>query len=136
MDLLDNYLQVKQSTLPNAGKGLFTKKFIAKGSLITEYKGKITNWKDTNHDDGKNPYIFYVSRNHVLDAKEEKIAFAHYANDAKGFKRVPGLKNNGIYIVKNKRVFIQALKDIQPKEEIFVAYGKEYWDVMKKNKNI
>lgn len=136
MDLFDSFLQVKTSTLPNAGRGLFTKKFIPKGSLVTEYRGKITTWKDADHDDGRNPYIFYVTRNHVINAKEEENAFAKYANDARGYKKVPGLNNNGIYIIKGKRVFLQALKDINPKEEIFVAYGKEYWDVMKKNNNL
>lgn len=68
MALLEKYLYVKKSTLPNAGKGLFTKVFIPKGTRIVEYKGKITTWKEVEDEDGKNAYIFYVKRYHVIDA--------------------------------------------------------------------
>jgi len=134
MKLLDQYLEVKISSMPKSGKGLFTKVFIPKGSLITEYKGKISTWKDADHDDGKNPYIYYLNKDHVIDAKGYLNSFAHFANDAKGHKTVRGIVNNSKYIVKGKKVFIEAIKDIQPGEEIFVGYGKTYWDVIRKNK--
>lgn len=134
MTFLDEHLQVKTSTLPGCGNGLFTKIFIPKGTIVTEYKGKITTWKDADHDDGNNLYIYYVSRNHVIDASNKKDDFAHFANDARGFKKVKGLNNNAHYIIDSKkRVFVEAIKDIGAGEEIFVAYGKEYWDVIKKN---
>lgn len=134
MKLLDQYLEVKTSTLPKSGRGLFTKVFIPKGSLITEYRGKISTWKDADHDDGKNPYIYYLNKDHVIDAKGYLNSFAHFANDAKGHKTVRAIVNNSKYIVKGKKVFIEAIKDIQPGEEIFVGYGKTYWDVIRKNK--
>src|SRR5690606_2925408 len=56
MALLEKQLFVKKSTIPNAGKGLFTKKAIAKGTRIVEYKGKISAWKDVKDEDGKNGY--------------------------------------------------------------------------------
>ncbi len=112
---------------------MFTKTFIPKGSLITEYKGKVTTWKDADHDDGNNLYIYYVSRNHVIDANGKKDDFAHFANDARGFKKVKGINNNAQYIIRGKKVFVEALKNIEAGAEIFVAYGKEYWDTIKKN---
>jgi len=133
MELLDQYLKVKPSTLPGTGKGLFTTVDIPKGSLITEYKGIITTWKDVDHDEGRNLYIYYVSRNHVINAKGYKNAVAHFANDANGPIKVKGIKNNSDYIIKNKRVFIKALKDIPAKSEVLVSYGKEYWDTLKEN---
>lgn len=132
MDCLDNILTIKNSTIPGTGKGLFTKKFIPNGSRITEYLGKISTWKAADHDDGNNAYIYYINRNHVIDAKGIK-AFAHYANDGSGFKKFKGIKNNSEYIVDGKRVFITAKHDIAAGEEIFVAYGKDYWVVIKKN---
>jgi hypothetical protein len=51
MALLEKNLFVKKSTLPNAGKGLFTKVAIPKGTLIVEYKGKISAWKDVKDED-------------------------------------------------------------------------------------
>ncbi len=134
MNLLNQYLKVKTSTLPGCGRGLFTKIFIPKGIIITEHTGKITSFKDAD-DEGSNPYLFYVSRNHVIDARRHHQTFARFANDARGYKRIAGFTNNSKYIIVGKRVFITSIKDIMPKEEIFVSYGKEYWDVMKENMN-
>jgi hypothetical protein len=129
----NKHLVVKRSTLPRSGKGLFTKAFIPKHAKVAEYKGKITTWKDVDHDDGMNPYIYYVNRNHVIDAKNSKSSLAHFANDANGMSKVKQVRNNSAYTVENKRVFIKAIKDIQPGEEILVGYGKEYWQVIRKN---
>ena len=136
MHLLNPYLKVKTSTLPGSGKGLFTKIFIPKGVIITEHTGKISSFKEADHDDGRNAYLFYVSRNYVIDARDQRYSLARFVNDARGYKRIVGFTNNSKYIVISKRVFITAIKDILPKEEIFVGYGKEYWDVMKKNNGV
>jgi SET domain-containing protein len=136
MVLLEDQLIIKQSTLPGAGKGLFTKKFIPKGTRIIEYKGKISNWKDVEHSQGENPYIFYVKRDHVINAAPYKKALARFANDARGLKRIKGLTNNAEYQEDGLRVFIVAKKDIPPGSEILVDYGKEYWDVIRYNNKI
>lgn len=133
MKYLDPFLKIKKSTFPNTGKGLFTNIAIPKGTRITEYQGKVSSWKDVNHHDGTNGYIFYVSRNHVIDARGKKNSFAHFANDAAGFKRINGLKNNAAYTIEGKKVFMDAIKNIPAGAEIFVGYGKEYWQVLKKN---
>ena len=93
MTIPENKLVVKRSGLPNAGKGLFTKVFIPKGALIVEYNGTITTWKEVDHTDGENGYIYYVKRNYVIDARPHPDALARYANDARGLKRVKGMKN-------------------------------------------
>lgn len=133
MALLDKQLAVKKSTIPGAGKGLFTQKPIAKGTRIIEYKGKASTWKDVNHDEGNNGYIYYVSRNFVLDAQHDKTALARYANDARGIGRVKGINNNSHYVTEGNRVFIEAMKDIPAGGEILVSYGPEYWQVIKHN---
>lgn len=126
------YLVVKKSTVPKAGKGLFTKTFIPKGCKIVEYKGRLTSWKNANHHGGKNLYIFYVNKDHVIDAMNYKSMLARYANDARGLTKVKGVNNNSEYITENKRIFIKAIRDIPAGAEIFVGYGKDYWDVIKK----
>jgi uncharacterized protein len=45
MPLPEKQLFIKQSSIGNAGKGLFTKQYIAKGTRIIEYKGRVTTWK-------------------------------------------------------------------------------------------
>ena len=133
MALLEKQLIIKKSTIPNSGKGLFTKKFIPKGSRIVEYKGKVTAWKEVKDEDGKNGYIFYVNRNHVINALPTKKALARYANDAKGLVKIKGVTNNSDYITDGLKAFIESKKDIPAGGEILVDYGKDYWKVIRYN---
>lgn len=133
MTIPENKLIIKRSTLPGAGKGLFTKKFIAKGTAIIEYKGTITTWKDVDHTEGENGYIYYVKRNYVIDARPHPLSLARYANDARGLKKVKGILNNAEYKEVGLKVFVVAKKDIAAGCEIFVDYGKEYWDTIRYN---
>lgn len=132
MALLEKHLFVEESTIPGAGKGLFTKVEILKGSRIVEYKGRRTVWKEVKND-STNYYIYTINRNNVIDAQKTMSAFARYANDAKGLTRIKGLTNNCVYVNEGKRAFIEAIKDIPAGAEILVNYTKEYWDVMKEN---
>ena len=136
MALLEKQLFVKKSTLPDAGKGLFTKKLIPKGTRIVEYTGNVRTWKEVQADESENPYIYYVKRNFVIDALNDKSALARYANDARGLKRVKDIRNNAEYVENGTRVFIEATKDIPANAEIFVGYGPEYWQVIRHNLRI
>jgi len=136
MALLEKKVQIKKSILPGAGKGLFTKAFIPKGTRIVEYKGKITTWKDVDADDGNNGYIYYVKRYHVIDASRHSSALARYANDARGLHRVKGITNNACYAEDGLKVYIESKKDIPAGAEILVEYGKEYWDVIRHNNKV
>lgn len=128
-------LIVKRSRLPGAGKGLFTTKAIKKDSKIIEYKGEIINWKEYEKRvaEDKDGYLFYVTRNHCIDAYPTPQYMARYANDAMGLSRVKGLKNNCTYQIFGKKCFIVAERDISAGEEIFVDYTKEYWDCIRYN---
>ncbi|MBV9988557.1 MAG: SET domain-containing protein-lysine N-methyltransferase [Chitinophagaceae bacterium] len=126
-------LSVKKSTLPGAGKGLFTKVAIPKGTLITEYTGRVSTWNELSRLPD-NAYLFYVTRNHVIDAKPYKTSLARFANDARGINRMKGITNNCEYVTVKKRVYIKAKRNIEPGEEILVGYGREYWDVIRENK--
>lgn len=136
MALYEKELEVKESSLPGAGKGLFAKSFIPRNTLIVEYKGRITTWKEVDDNDGRNGYIYYVTKNHVIDAATYPSALARYANDARGIKRVKGITNNAEYVEEGRKVYIKTRKDIQPGQEILVEYGKEYWDVIRYNAKI
>jgi uncharacterized protein len=133
MALLEKQLFVKRSTLPDSGKGLFTKKFIPKGTRIVEYKGRISKWKDVKDEDGRNGYIFFINRNHVINALPVKSALARYANDARGLSKIKGLTNNCDYISEGTKAYIESKRDIPAGTEIFVDYGKDYWKVIREN---
>jgi hypothetical protein len=133
MALLEKHLVVKTSTIPGSGNGLFTTIFIPKGTWIVEYKGRITTWKEVEYD-SENMYLYTVNPKHVIDARRTLKALARYANDAMGLTRVKGIRNNCIYVNDGLRVYVESIRDIPAGSEIFVAYGKPYWDVIRKNK--
>jgi hypothetical protein len=134
MALLEKFLVVKKSTLPNAGKGLFTKVDIKKGTYIVEYKGQIVTWKEVEKmADDRNGYVFFFTNKYCIDAWKTKKSVAHFANDAKGITRIDGLKNNCEYITDKKRCYIEAVKNIPAGSEIFVGYGSDYWRAIRYN---
>jgi len=134
MALLEKKLIIKKSTLPGAGKGLFTKEFIPKGTRIVEYKGEIVTWKEVSRmADDRNGYVFFFNNQHCIDAWKTKKGIAHFANDARGIVRVEGVKNNSEYVTEKKRCYIEASKDIPAGSEILVGYGAEYWQVIRYN---
>jgi uncharacterized protein len=136
MAYLSEQLYIRNSSIPSGGKGLFTRKKIRKGERIIEYKGKVTTWKEVNHRDGMNGYIYFINRNHVLDAFTYLKALGRYANDARGSGRKKGLTNNAVYESVDLKVYIDAVKDIPAGSEILVGYGKEYWDIIRHNRKI
>ena len=132
MALLEKYLFVEESTIPGAGKGLFTNIDIPKGTRIVEYKGRRTTWKEVKND-STNYYIYTINRNNVIDAQKTLSALARYANDAKGFVRIKGLSNNCVYVNDGNKAFIESVKNIPAGAEIFVDYTQDYWKVLKEN---
>jgi hypothetical protein len=132
MAFLEKHLFIDESTIPGAGKGLFTSIDIPKGTRVVEYKGRRTTWKEVKHD-STNYYIYTINRNNVIDAQKTMSAHARYANDAKGFTRIKGITNNSVYVNEGNRAFIETTKDIPAGAEIFVDYTQDYWKVMKEN---
>ena len=130
-------LEVKKSRIPNAGKGLFAKEIFKRNDKIIEYTGEIITWKECQKRnealDGVGLYYFYVSDKKCVDAQNVPESMARYANDAAGFVRLPGFRNNARFEVIKSKPYIIASKTIKPGDEIYVAYGKEYWDAMRIN---
>jgi uncharacterized protein len=131
-------LYVKESTLPNAGKGLFVARDVKKGEIITEYEGERITWAECLERNEKKEgseqgaYYFHINSKNCIDAEHTLWAMGRYANDAKGRARIKGITNNSAYKIIKKRAFIVATKNIKANSEVFVPYGKAYWDVMNK----
>ena len=128
-----NCLEVRKSTIPNGGLGLFAKKKFAKGEKIIEYIGEYKNY-DTQNDSSEvhkgHTYCFEYKLGHCIDAADELVSsIARFANDSHS----SGKKNNARFSVwfKNKdktHVFLKAKHTIKVGDEILVSYGKSYWN--------
>lgn len=129
-------LIVKKSKIPRAGKGLFTTSLIRKGDLVVEYKGEKLSWAQCLKRYGKNinnaRYLYYVSAKNCIDAQRRQMELARYANDAEGFNRRNGLRNNSEYTNIKGVPHIIATSNIPKGSEILVDYSGDYWKLMKK----
>lgn len=108
----DFSLLVKRSS---AGLGLFAGEDIPKGACIIEYVGRVIS-KEEEYT-SKSKYLFEVHSRMTIDGKP-KWNKAGYINHS--------CRPNAEPEIRNKRVFIMALRTIKKGEEILYDYGKEY----------
>lgn len=111
-------IQVRRSGVH--GKGVFALKTIAEGAQIIEYVGERISWKKAlkrhPHDpsDPNHTFYFHIDDKHVIDAGVGGNA-ARWINHA----CAPNCEADET----DGRVFIKALRDIAPGEELFYDYG-------------
>ncbi len=102
------------------GKGVFAIAPIERGETIIEYKGEVISWKEAlrrhPHDpnDPHHTFFFHVDDKHVIDAKVGGNA-ARWINHA--------CKPNCEADEVDGRVFIKALRRLEPGQELFYDYG-------------
>lgn len=111
-------IQVKKSGVH--GKGVFALRLIAKGETIIEYTGEVITWKEAlrrhphDPDDPNHTFYFHIDEQHVIDAKFGGNA-ARWINHA--------CKPNCEADEVDGRVFVKALRRLEPGEELFYDYG-------------
>lgn len=102
------------------GKGVYAVRPIGAGERVLEYRGEIISWPEAlarhPHDPSQPNHTFYfhLSDGHVIDGK-------HKGNSAKWINHScePNLEAEQ----RGDRVFLNALRDIEPGEELFFDYG-------------
>jgi uncharacterized protein len=129
MRLYTRFLYKKRSKIPKSGNGLFTSRFIPKNSIIIEYCGPKIKLADLCFS---NPNYFGLTDDVCIDGSN---CIGRYANDADGISKQFGCINNCKFITRHHKIFIVSIYDIPPKEELFIAYGHEYWKQVIKNMN-
>lgn len=108
---------VRQSSVH--GKGVYAVRPIRKGETVLEYKGEIITWRQAlkrhPHDPSQPNHTFYfhLDDGHVIDAKLS-AAPAKWINHS----CEPNLEARQ----DGRRVFLDALRDIGPGEELFYDY--------------
>jgi SET domain-containing protein len=111
-------IQVRKSGVH--GKGVFALKAIAAGERVIEYKGQVISWPEALRRHPHNPaepnhtFYFHIDDKHVIDANVNGNA-ARWINHACD----PNCEADEI----DGRIFIKALRDLQPGEELFYDYG-------------
>jgi uncharacterized protein len=102
------------------GLGLFATKPIKKGRRIIRYFGPLLDSKKKEEDDIENKYLFELNNRWTIDGSV-RANVARYINHA--------CKPNAESDVKprKRRVYIRAIKNIEPGEEINYDYGTDYF---------
>ncbi|MEH2532968.1 hypothetical protein V1277_000648 [Bradyrhizobium sp. AZCC 1588] len=102
------------------GLGLFATKPIKKGTKIIRYFGPLLDSKKKEEDAIENKYLFELNDRWTIDGSVRKN-IARYINHS--------CRPNAESDVKprKRRVFIRAIKNIEPGEEINYDYGTDYF---------
>ena len=102
------------------GLGLFATRPIRKGTRIIRYFGPLLDSRKAEEDAVENKYLFELTDRWTIDGSVRKN-IARYINHA--------CRPNAESDVKprKRRVFIRAIKNIQPGEEINYDYGTDYF---------
>lgn len=129
-------LTIKKSQISSSGLGLWTEKDLKRGEVIVKYEGETVSWKECERrneaQEGYGGYYLFISKNKCIDAQYTLWAQGRYANDAAGLFRIEGIRNNARYVVIKGEGYIMASRNIKAGEEIFVSYGKAYWNTVRK----
>ena len=125
-------LNVEDSLIPVAGKGIFTyEKIIKKGQHIGYYEGKLK--KEGRECVGD--YSFTLSNVWYLDARNFPRAYTAMINDSHNskfntnyeFVMVMHDDNGKKLSPKDRKIALQATRNIYFGEELFASYGEDYW---------
>ena len=112
-------IQVRKSGVH--GKGVFALKPIAAGERIIEYVGEVISWPKAlrrhPHDpaDPNHTFYFHIDDKHVIDGNvggNSSRWINHACEPNCRAEQTP-----------EDRIFIEALRDLQPGEELFFDYG-------------
>lgn len=127
--LTEKDFEIKTSSIPKSGKGVFSLVSIKKGDTIGSYIGRYMN--DKEFDSGKhenNHYILHICRDCYIDAEDlKKSNYTRFINHSK--------KPNCKFVVstRHKTARVEALKNIKAGEELFLHYGPEFFIYEKDN---
>ena len=102
------------------GLGLFATKPIKKGTRIIRYFGPLLDSKKKDEDAIENKYLFELTNRWTIDGSVRENV-ARYINHA----CKPNAESDGK--PRKRKVFIRAIKNIEPGDEINYDYGTDYF---------
>lgn len=118
-------VEIKKSKIPGANQGLFSQKLIKKGDFICFYTGVFVSKDSVENGYYTSDYLYqHTGAKYIIDAQDPNSCYGRYANDSLSLR-----KNNAEFDMENGKdyAYLRATKNIKKGEEIFVAYGYEFW---------
>lgn len=116
--------EIKESTIPGAGLGLFARTTIHPGDTIGPYVGKILSDAQANREPYVNSlYLVWVCKDCWIYGEPPYANYTRFINHDE--------KRPNTELVTSsrwKKARIIAIRKIQPGHEIFFDYGESYWD--------
>lgn len=125
------HLKIKDSNIPNAGKGLFAvDNTLGQNAIVFEtddpiaqYNGELINHAELDRrygEDNTAPYAVGISNNVIIDAAAER-SVASIANQNPGHTNAAFVND-----VARRKSRIKATRNIRNNREIYLAYGHGY----------
>ena len=121
-------LRIKPSSIAGAGLGLWVGKVkqepgFKKGDKVADYSGDLIEHEEDADIGG--PYVLGLSKTLAIDASRTNVGEGRYANDSRG----TGVPTNARLVCNpgRKSAVLEATRDLQGQEEVFVSYGPDYW---------
>ena len=115
--------EIRTSTIEGAGMGLFARHAIGEEDTIGYYTGEVITEKEFHDPDRPfSAYVMWVTKDYILVGEGPKANYTRYINHDD--------EPNAFLVVSSrwKTARFQALRDIEPGEEIFFDYGDDYWE--------
>lgn len=127
-------VEVRQSTIPEAGNGLFAREPVRAGTTIGQYTGEVIDRSEAmaRSEEGaeRSHFLFDLGNGKYLDGKA-------FTNEMRWANHKPFDLANAL-VVKAKplkrprgggpRIFLKAKEDIRTGQEIFFDYGPLFWN--------
>lgn len=113
---------VAESSIENAGWGLYTKVALKRGDFVDEYIGEVISQGEADrrglvYDTVNKSYLFNLTTDHVIDAsrKGNKMRFANHSSK-------PNCVTKMMTVNGDMRVGLFAKEDIEAYSELFFDY--------------
>jgi SET domain-containing protein len=126
------YMDIRKSTIRNAGNGVFATMPIPANVILDEYKGQKISVKKASSEHMDNNYLFAIEKkdqtgiSHIVDAEDPmKGNWTRFVNGAK----TPAQKKriNVLFKQYGKKMYLETLRNLSPGEEMICDYGPLYW---------
>ena len=121
--LSERDFEIKASTIPGIGKGLFARRTIYKDDTIGAYTGIVLTDDQTNAEPYcESHYILWVCKDCNIVSEGDSASYTRYINHSQ--------EPNARFVVSTrwKKARVVAIKRILKGQELFIDYGPSFWE--------